>query len=394
MRIALVCDEYPPGPHGGVGTFNGDLADGLVAAGCEVDVIIAELNGPRHWAKPGVELPATGPRLHPVSLRAPQWMRWRPGALWLRWRLRNFVRRLHRQRRYDLVESIDNGGLLAFGGPPGIPHVVRLHGSSYLFDRELGSKTTDPFTHKLEYRTLKNADFLVGVSRDIAERELRLGGFTRSADEVIYNAVDTDFFQPDPSVAAEEGHIVFANTIHSRKGVHELCLAMNTVMARYPQTRLTMIGKHMVPDEQGRTMREALLNLVQPEFRDRVHFTGRLTYRSEVRDLMKRAHLCCYPSKLEGFGIAPVEAMALGKPTIYSRTGPGAEVIEDGVSGLLCDPLDPADIAEKICTVFADRALADRLGASARRRAVEKFGQAQWIERNLAFYRRCLSARG
>ena len=93
---------------------------------------------------------------------------------------------------------------------------------------------------------------------------------------------------------------------------------------------------------------------------------------------------------METFGIAPVEAMSVGKPTIFSRTGPGPEIIEDGVSGLLCDPRDPKDIATKLDAILDNSQLAADLGRRARERVLKQFNKKDWIPRNLEYYRRCL----
>ena len=76
--------------------------------------------------------------------------------------------------------------------------------------------------------------------------------------------------------------------------------------------------------------------------------TGRMSRDDGVPDYLRKANVCCYPSHMETFGIAAVEAMSVGKPTIFSRHGPGPEITDEGVSGLLCDPHCTADIAAKI----------------------------------------------
>ena len=390
MHVGLISHEYPPGPHGGVGTFTCDLAEGLASHGHKVTVFVVEMESGTYWSSSAPRPELRNLRVVPVLLQSPAWMRWRPGALWVRWKLLQRLKSGHRRERFDLIECMDNGGLVPFGGFKDVPMIVRLHGATFLFDYELGSDTSDEFTHWMEKRALAKASFLVGVSNYIARRQLELGGISRSADDVIHNAVDTDFFSPDPNVEIQKGLIVFANSIHPRKGIFELCRAMNIVSQAYPHARLLMIGKHMTVGKSGRPLWEDALAEVSPKFRERVTFTGRLTYRSEVLAHMRKAHLCCYPSKLEGFGIAPVEAMSLGKPTIFSRIGPGPEVIEDGISGLLCDPDKPEDIAEKIGRILSDDALAERLGREARKRAVAQFDKRDWIDKNIAFYSSCL----
>ena len=390
MHIGLICDELPPGPHGGVGTFTADLAEGLAAAGHRVTIFVVEIGKRKHWSVNKELNESSNPKIVAIHLSSPGWMRWRPGALWIRWQLLQRLKTEHARDPLDLLECIDNGGMLPFGGLKGIPTVIRLHGASYFFDRLLNSNTTDPFTHLLEKRTLIRADRIVGVSDYIAEAELALAGLKRKADCTIYNAVDMEVFSPGPAEEVEKGLVVFANTIHPRKGIMELCKAMQIVCRRIPFARLVVIGKDMSVGASGRPLSEEAADEIEPDLRSRITFTGRLKYRAEVLAYLRRAHLCCYPSKLEGFGIAPIEAMAAGRPTIFSRNGPGPEVIEDGVSGLLCDPENPQDIAEKISSVLLDPALAERLGEAGRERVAAKFNRAHWIPENIAFYERTI----
>jgi glycosyltransferase involved in cell wall biosynthesis len=76
---------------------------------------------------------------------------------------------------------------------------------------------------------------------------------------------------------------------------------------------------------------------------------------------------------------------------LASCTGPGAEVITHGVDGLLCNPHEPASIAEGVATALADPALRARLGAAARLRAEQQHALAPLVERNLEYYHRVLS---
>jgi glycosyltransferase involved in cell wall biosynthesis len=95
---------------------------------------------------------------------------------------------------------------------------------------------------------------------------------------------------------------------------------------------------------------------------------------------------------MEAMPLAWLEGIALGKPVLASSTGPGPEVIEDGVSGLLCDPHDPAEIAAGLIRLLSDRELRLRLGAAARQRAVQHFSLDMLLRRNLEFYRKLVDA--
>jgi glycosyltransferase involved in cell wall biosynthesis len=95
---------------------------------------------------------------------------------------------------------------------------------------------------------------------------------------------------------------------------------------------------------------------------------------------------------MEALPVAWLEGLACGAAVVASRDGPGPEVIEHGVSGLLCDPHDPASIATELVRVLSDTALSERLGRAGRRRVEKRFSESAVVPQAEAFYRAC--ARG
>jgi glycosyltransferase involved in cell wall biosynthesis len=94
-----------------------------------------------------------------------------------------------------------------------------------------------------------------------------------------------------------------------------------------------------------------------------------------------------YPSHIEAMPLAWLEGLAAGKAVVASQTGPGPEIIDDGVTGLLCDPHDPESIASALIRVLKDRELRRRLGENARRTAQERFALPKIADQNEAYYR-------
>jgi glycosyltransferase involved in cell wall biosynthesis len=89
---------------------------------------------------------------------------------------------------------------------------------------------------------------------------------------------------------------------------------------------------------------------------------------------------------METQGLVVPEAMAMEKPVIFSNLGPGTETIVPYETGLLCNPHDPNDIAEKILWVFKNETEASFLGKKARKAALEKFDPDEKINENINFY--------
>ena len=91
--------------------------------------------------------------------------------------------------------------------------------------------------------------------------------------------------------------------------------------------------------------------------------------------------------------IAVIEAMAMGKAVVTGNTGPGPQLVEDDISGTLCDPNDPDSIATKVINLLSDSQLRRQIGAHARLRAVNKFSVEALLRMNIEFYHRSVELR-
>jgi glycosyltransferase involved in cell wall biosynthesis len=97
---------------------------------------------------------------------------------------------------------------------------------------------------------------------------------------------------------------------------------------------------------------------------DRVAFAGRLS-DDELVDHLARCRAVCFPPFEEDYGFVTAEAFASRKPVITCRDSGGpAELVEDGVSGFVCEP-SPESLAAALRRVMTDAALAERIGAAA-----------------------------
>ncbi len=96
----------------------------------------------------------------------------------------------------------------------------------------------------------------------------------------------------------------------------------------------------------------------------RVQFLGK---RMDVPQLLKAADLYVQPSRVDGFGLASLEAMAAGKPIVASNVPGLADVVGD--AGLLFPAGDAGQLAQRITTLLGDADLCQRLAHSAQQRA-------------------------
>ena len=291
-------------------------------------------------------------------------------------------RELHRQIPIDIIEGSELTFYRTGKGLPGLK-LLRMHGGAAFF----GIKNFQQLY--AESRSFRIADELCAVSQCVAEGTRHLLDLGNRHVEVIPNPVNVEEFAPPADGSEEEGLLVFTGTIIERKGIRQLIEAMPAIVAAVPAAHLEIYGGESVP-ESVIPMAKVLNDSLPPEVAGRVAWKGRVA-RSALPDALRRASVCVYPSHMEAMPIGWLEGLATGKAVVASKTGPGPEIIDDGVTGLLCDPTDPQSIAEKVVRLLKHAEERRRLGAAARKVCVERYSLPALVERNIAYYQRLLS---
>jgi glycosyltransferase involved in cell wall biosynthesis len=100
-----------------------------------------------------------------------------------------------------------------------------------------------------------------------------------------------------------------------------------------------------------------------------------------------------HPSLTESLGHVTIEAMIAGTPVVATRVGGVPEIVEDGRTGLLVPPANPAAIAEQALRLHRDPVLRERLARAAREFAEQRFPIDAWLRHHVALYERCLNNR-
>jgi len=155
-----------------------------------------------------------------------------------------------------------------------------------------------------------------------------------------------------------------------RKGLDILVKAWQMVCAERPgaDLRLLLCGG-------GRGAKQLHSLIARAELRG-VHWRDEYTTdRALVRRQLAASDVYVLPSRHEGFAVAPLEAMACGRPVVASDAPGVADLLTGGeqAGGLMVRRDDPKALAKALGELFDDRALAARLGEAARRRAVERY---------------------
>ena len=185
------------------------------------------------------------------------------------------------------------------------------------------------------------------------------------------NGVDVDFFASATtpgknalfSVPDHVPVILCVGSLARVKG-HDILLRAISLI---PDIVLALVG-------DGPLSGELHALTIELGIESRVRFLGR---RMDVAQLLKSADLYVQPSRWEGFGIAALEAMAAGKPIVFSDVPGLAQVVGD--AGLTFPVDDVSELAHRISTLFNDPVLQQRLAYTARERA-RQFGLEKTLD--------------
>ncbi len=186
-----------------------------------------------------------------------------------------------------------------------------------------------------------------------------------------------------PATSAALGdYALYVGRLLPHKGVLPL------IQALAPTTPLRVVGRPY--DPAYRQALEAAAHGRQVRF----HFA---VEDAELRQLYAGARLLVQPSlptdsaggdKSELLGLATLEGMASGRPVVVTRAGSLPELVVEGETGWVVPPSDPAALRKAVERLMADRALAERMGAAARRHVSQHFTWEAAARRGLQFYRR------
>ncbi len=259
----------------------------------------------------------------------------------------------------------------------GLPVVAHYH---HLEDKSL--------YHAINRWTVGRYQALITVSQFSKDQIARRYGVERDRIHVVPNGVDAERFRPLEDglpielTRLEPGArvLVFIGSLIRRKNVAILPTILARLRSRHPHLHLLVAGEG---PERGTLVDQAR----RCDVADRVHPLGAISEDQKVR-LLNRAEVFLFPSRVEGFGIAAAEAMACGTPVVAARAGGLSEVVEDNLTGWLCDPEDPEAFATAVDRLLQDPALGRSMGEAGRRRVLERFCWESAGARILEIYER------
>jgi glycosyltransferase involved in cell wall biosynthesis len=176
--------------------------------------------------------------------------------------------------------------------------------------------------------------------------------------------------------------IGFVGRIALDKGVGELAAAWRVLRQSWPELHWIVVGRE---DDTDPVPAGVLAEMAADP---RCHLVGHL---DDVAIAYAAMDLLVLPTYREGFGNVLIEAAAMERPTVATEVTGCVDAVEDGVTGTLVPPRDPAALAAAIDRYVADPDLRHRHGSAGAARARLLFGQQVLWDRKHGEYRRLLN---
>lgn len=387
--VCFVTQDYPPGQNGGIARNISQLARSLAAAGHHVHVLTKARAPESVDYEDGVWVHRIAIRHFPPPEQSPIAPLVVPSHIWDHSQtMLEEIAAIDAKRKIDMVYCpLWDCEPLAFVLDGRFPTVVALQTTmKFWLDSQTEKAADDDWMTRfgkpiiaMERLILDRASLMHANSRAIVRDIQDRYGISLASDRLYYSPHGMEDWavglEARPSAKAKSGKIrlLFVGRLESRKGIDVLLAAAPTILERFPDTVLNIVGDDTIVRPDGRTYKEEFLELELPaSVRKRVIFHGRVE-EDELRAFYSECDIFVAPSRYESFGLVFLEAMMFGKPVIGCDAGGGPEVVTDGKTGILVAPGDVAGLAKAMETLIANAPQRGRMGKAARQDYQHRF---------------------
>lgn len=236
---------------------------------------------------------------------------------------------------------------------------------------------------------LKLADKVLVVSKDLQNHLQNVIGVQQPV-EVMYNGIDGLLFQrvnsegirSELGITADSFLVGTAVVISEQKGIRYLMEAAKIVLCNHSKIQFVVAG-------EGPLLNELKAQLETMGLGDRFRFLG---YRDDIPAVISALDLYVLPSLWEGFPLALLEAMAIGKPIVCTHVGGNPEIVNNGENGYLVAPKDAEGLAKKILSIAGDPAFMESVKLQNRSRFESNFSDLAMVAAHENFYEKNCAA--
>lgn len=200
---------------------------------------------------------------------------------------------------------------------------------------------------------------------------------------VIPFGIDIDFFCPSESTKNPDSLVIgIVKSLEDIYGIDILILAFAEVYKENKNLKLVIVGDGTKSESYQLMVRDLNISNV-------VLFTGK-KFGNDLKEAFNSMDICVFPSRMESFGVAQLEASACGKPVVATRVGGVSEVVKDNITGLLIEKPNVDLLITALQKLIQEPELRIKMGKNGRAFVKEKFSLNESVDRMIQLYQQVL----
>jgi glycosyltransferase involved in cell wall biosynthesis len=251
-----------------------------------------------------------------------------------------------------------------------LPHVITFHDVYQASDKKFWKNRTAAQHTNMPF-------YASSLSRIVEKVVLRLNptafhtvsqmskedliNFGVKADKIIVipNGLESSSYQHSTAggtnITSSGHNAIFVGRLVFHKNMQTVIRAFRNVIAAVPNAKLIIVGDGPFKEE---LLKEA------STIKENVIFTQRISHEDKLKRIAESSFMV-FPSLIEGFPFAPIEAFACRKPVLVSDIRPMSDIVKDNHSGFLISPFNEEEWANKMISLFNNPEQQKRMGENA-----------------------------
>lgn len=266
-------------------------------------------------------------------------------------KVRNAILKINEKANIDIIHYCNHGSLSRVS-PKKIPYIIRISGFiNILFggaDTPMGSLRYEdnplPLRGKLEEYTIRKSRYIVSPSNLIAKIVNDSLGKNATVIEspFLMKKEEWNYSVLNENMLDKRKYVIYYGSLRYYKGIHIVAQLVRDFLSQHPDYYIVLAGKNseLVDKNSNKILADEFVRKSAVEFADRVIYAGCLV-REQLYPLIKHSEICLLPSRIENLPNACIEAMAMGKIVVATNGASYEQLIEDRVSGFLCERDNP-----------------------------------------------------
>lgn len=394
MKLCLVTHQHPPNVSTGLGRYSTNLVDMLEKAGHEVTIITHDKRGGASYEKKGrVEVH----RLHiSKSILMDKLL---PNLLDERLLFEKQLKKFFKTfdlNKYDILHILDMRDCLFLNKSIASKIPIIITANDYYpfetswnifkfpyFCLDLPLRYINYMYYKLFLpRPMKLADIIIPDTKFAGASINKRVGISNSRIKPIYKGVDYETFYVEGTPDKYTNHkMLYGGSNMERKGVADILKAMPLIIKKFPDAKLTLIGR-----------KSFLFSLQMGYIVWRYKLKGCYEERwyvpsDKIPEYFRSANVFVLAPIIEDLAQIFLESMATKTPVVCTDVDANPEGVVHDETGLLVKPRDPKGIAEAVIKIFSNPEYAKKLGENGRKRVEKMFTKKIMLDRTMEVYK-------